>query len=151
MRAARTAGTNVAATATPDAFAATRPMAEAPRAGVPGAPTRPAPGPVSSGAVSQPASSPTPAAHHATTTFSNSITVATSAGVPPTAFTRPTRRVCPAIRPPTSTVTLASASRASSQLPVSRTSCSLLIVVASWSRMVCHDARNGAVGEVSAS
>ena len=68
-------------------------------------------------------------------------------GVPPTAFNRPTRRVWSVMRPPTSTATLVSARRASSQLPVKRTFCTLAITCASPSRMLCHEYSVGAVDE----
>ena len=57
--------------------------------------------------------------------YSASSTAATRPGVPPTALSSPTRRIWSAIRPPTSTTMLASASRPSSQLPVSSARCSL--------------------------
>ncbi len=120
VRAARTAGTKVAATATPSATAVTRPTVDMVSGGAPALPTRPALGSVSSGAVSHPTASPAAAASRATTTYSARSTAATRLGVPPTALSSPTRRIWSAIRLPTSTATLATASRPSSQLPVSR-------------------------------
>ena len=83
----------------------------------PGRPTRPAPALDRSGAASQPISSPAAAATRARSRCSASRTAATRAGVPPAALSRPTRRVCSAIRPPASTATLATASAMASQLP----------------------------------
>ena len=77
-------------------------------------------GSVSSGRASEPTASPAAAASRATTTYSARSTAAIRPGVPPTALSSPTRRIWSAIRPPTSTATLASASRTSSQPPVSR-------------------------------
>ena len=150
-RAARMAGTNVATIATASATATTKPTVVPLRDGALGAPRRPAPGLSINGATSCPTSSPIPAAHRPTSTCSNRSTTATNRGVPPTAFGRPTRRVCSAMRPPTSTVTLATARRASSQLPVRRTFCTLAITCASPSRMLCQENRVGAVGEALAS
>ena len=99
-------------------------------------------GSVSKGAASHPAASPAAAATRATTTYSASSTAATRLGVPPTALSSPTRRVWSAIRPPTSTATLATASRPSSQAPISRGS-ALVSAPARWcsSRMSCQDCR----------
>jgi hypothetical protein len=52
---------------------------------------------------------------------SASSTIAISDGVPPTAFSRLTRRVCSAIRPPTTTAMLAIASIDSSKDAISST------------------------------
>ena len=79
--------------------------------GAPAPPSRPAPGSASRGAASHPTASPAAAATRARTTYSASSTTATRRGVPPTALSSPTRRVWSAIRPPTSTATLAAASR----------------------------------------
>jgi hypothetical protein len=49
------------------------------------------------------------------------------------------------MRPPTRTATLATASRVSSRLPMSRTCCSFRSRSAAiWSRICCHDCRLGA-------
>src|SRR5665213_347045 len=105
----------------PKAEATTKPTLDPVSDGALGAPMSPAPGPSISGAVSQPTISPRAAAHRPTSACSSSSTTATIRGVPPTALSKPTRRVCSAIRPPTRTATLAIAKRASSQLPVERT------------------------------
>ena len=118
VRDARTAGTRVAATATATATAVTRPMVYGVSTRAPALPSRPALDSVSSGAVNHPIASPAAAASRATTTYSASSTAATRPGVPPTAFSSPTRRIWSAIRPPTRTATLATASRESSQAPV---------------------------------
>ena len=120
------------ATATPSATAVTTPTVDMVSDGAPALPRRPAPGSVSSGAASHPTASPAAAASRATTTYSASSTAATRPGVPPTALSSPTRRVWSAIRPPTRTATLATASRPSSRLPISRTrrwSCDQLVVL----------------------
>ena len=140
-RAARITGTNVAAIATPSAKASTTATVEPLSAGALAAPSRPAPGPSINGAASRPASSPTPAAHRPIRMCSTSSTTATNRGVPPTALSRPTRRVCSAIRPPTSTTTLAIASMASSQLPAVKMVCTLVSVWASPSRICCQEIR----------
>ena len=62
VRAARTAGTKVATTATPSATAVTRPTVDMVSDGAPALPRRPAPGSVSKGAVSHPTASPAAAA-----------------------------------------------------------------------------------------
>ena len=62
VRAARMAGTSVEASATASATATTRTAVGGVSDGAPGAPTRPAPGLVSSGAASHPAASPAAAA-----------------------------------------------------------------------------------------
>ena len=147
-RAARIAGTKVATIATPTAMAVTIATVVPVTLGAPAAPSRPAPGPSTNGAASHPMTRPTMAAHRPTSTCSNRSTTATSQGVPPIAFNRPTRRVCSAIRPPTRTATLASASSASNQLPVIRTVRIFASVSASPARMLCHGIRVGAVGEV---
>ena len=143
VRAARTAGTKVAATATPSATPVTRPTAEMVSGGAPTPPRRPAVGSVSSGMASQPTASPAPAASRATRTYSARSTAATRLGVPPTALSSPTRRIWSAIRPPTRTATLARASRTSSQPPVSRARRWFLTRVAVWSWISCQDCRNG--------
>ena len=112
--------------------------------GVPALPMRPALDSVSNGAVSDPTANPAAAATMATRTYSASSTAATRLGVPPTALRSPTRLVWSAIRPPTSTETLATASRPSSQAPISsRIWASLASSVAS-SRMSSQDCRRGA-------
>ena len=73
---------------------------------------------------------------------------ATRPGVLPTALSSPTRRLSTAIRLPTSTATLATASRPSSQLPISRTLCSFLTRLAALKLMFSHEFRNGADAEV---
>jgi hypothetical protein len=93
VRAARMAGTSVAARATAIATATTSLASAAVSDGVPGVPTRPAPGLVISGAASQPTAIPAAAASSARTRFSASSTTATRPGVPPTALSSPTRRV----------------------------------------------------------
>ncbi len=82
---------------------------------------------VSSGDASQPTASPPAAASSPRTTYSASSTEAIRRGVAPTALSSPTRRIWSAMRPPTSTAMLASASMLSSQLPVSSALCSFLI------------------------
>ena len=84
-------------------------------------PSSPSPGLARVGASTAPAASPTAAAASASATFSASNTAPTKAGVPPTAFSSPTRRVCSAMRPPTSTAMLATESIASSQVASRRT------------------------------
>ncbi len=123
VRAARRAGTSVAARATASATPITSPAFGRVSDGAPGVPTRPAPGLVISGAASHPASSPAAAAASATSRFSARSTAATTLGVLPTALSSPTRRVCSAIRPPASTATLATASTPVSQAPTARTAC----------------------------
>ena len=71
--------------------------------------------------------------------YSQSSTSATKRGVAPIALSRPTRRVCSAMRPPTSTVTLAIARSMSSQLPVKRTSCARAVTSVSLLRMLCQE------------
>ncbi len=126
VRAARMAGTSVAARATASATPMTSIAVTAVTDGTPGAPTRAAPGFVSSGAASDPATSPAAAASSASARFSARNIAATIPGVPPTAFSSPTRRAYSDSRRPTSTVTLAIASSASSSAPGSSTDC------ASW-------------------
>ena len=92
-RAARTAGTTLAATATPSATAVTKPTVDMVIDGVPALPMRPAPDSVSNGAVSDPTANPAAAATMATRTYSASSTAATRLGVPPTALRSPTRLV----------------------------------------------------------
>ena len=147
-RAARMAGTDVATSATPRASATAKSTVEKVSDGALGAPRRPAPGPSTSGAASHPASRPMAAAHRPTSAYSNSRTTATNRGVPPIALSRPTRRVCSATRPPTSTTTLASASSTSSQLPVTRTSCALAVTNVSLLRMLCQEFSVRVMGEV---
>ena len=72
--------------------------------------------------------------------------MATRPGVAPTALSRPTRRIWSATRPATSTATLATASRHSSQLATIMTSCSFLTTFPSCWLMSCHPVRKGAVG-----
>ena len=119
VRAARTAGISVAATATASATAITVPTADMVSGGAPVRPRSPALGSVSSGAASHPSANPAAAASRATTTYSARSTAATRPGVPPTALSSPTRRIWSAIRPPTRTATLATARTASSHAPVS--------------------------------
>jgi hypothetical protein len=116
-RAPRAAGRIVAAAATATAASATSTTVIAVGMGAGGVPSRPLPGSANEGAISQPASTPTAAPASASVMFSESRTSATSLGVAPTAFSSPTRRVCSAIRPPTTTAMLAIASSARSQLP----------------------------------
>ena len=80
-------------------------------------PMRAAPGLVTSGEASHPATSPITAANNASTRFSARKVAATTLGVAPTAFRRPTRREYSDSRRPTSTATLAIASSASSTAP----------------------------------
>ncbi len=70
--------------------------------------------------------------------------MATSPGPAPTALSSPTRRTWPAIRPPASTATLATASKLSSQEPMSKTTCSFDTTRASADAMSGHGTRNGA-------
>ena len=101
VRAARMAGTSVAASATASATATTTP-------GGGGGERRRARGADQGGAGTgeqrrgQPAGQPArpPPRARARTRFSASSTAATRPGVPPTALSSPTRRVCSAIRPP---------------------------------------------------
>ncbi len=126
----------IAATATPSAAAVTTPTVDIVRDGAPTPPRSPAPGSASKGAASHAAASPAAAASSASSTYSASSTTATRRGVPPTALSSPTRRVWSAMRPPTSTATLAAASNPSSQLPIRRTS-SRTCAASSWP---CADA-----------
>ena len=145
VRAARTAGTKVATAATASATAVTAPTVDRVSDGAPARPRRPAPGSVSRGAASHPAASPAAAASRARTRYSASSTTATRRGVPPTALSRPTRRVWSAIRPPTSTAMLATASRPSSRLPIWRTRRWSATTLSCPSRMCCQDSRTGVV------
>ena len=123
-RAARMAGASVEASATTSATPRTATTISGVSEGAPGAPTRAAPGLVSSGAASHPAVSPAAPATSARTRFSARNVAAIRPGVPPAALSSPTRRVFSASRPPTRTATLASASRHSSAAPGTRTDCS---------------------------
>ena len=125
-RAARTAGASVEASVTMSATHRTATTISGVSEGAPGAPTRAAPGLVSSGAVSHPAISPAAPAISARTRFSARNVAAIRPGVPPAALSSPTRRVFSASRPPTRTATLASASRQRSAAPGTRTACSSL-------------------------
>ena len=149
MRAARTAGTNVAVTATPSATAVTSPIAEPVSGGAPVLPSRPAVGSVSSGAPSHPTASPATAASRATTMYSARSTAAIKLGVPPTALSSPTRRIWSAIRPPTSTATLERASSTSSQPPVSRALRWFRTRVEVASSISCQDCRSGGAASES--
>ena len=117
LREARMAGTSVAASATTTASPMTSTAAAGEIGGAPALPTRAAPGLVISGDASQPATSPTTAANSASTRFSARKVAATTLGVPPTAFSSPTRCAYSDSRRPTRTATLAIASSASSSAP----------------------------------
>jgi hypothetical protein len=116
-RDARMAGTSVAASATTIASPMTCTAEINEIGGAPAVPMRAAPGLVISGAASQPATRPTTAAKSASTRFSARKVAATTLGVPPTAFSSPTRRAYSDSRRPTRTVTLASASSARRNAP----------------------------------
>jgi hypothetical protein len=116
-RDARMAGTSVAASATTMASAMTSTALPSEIGAAPAAPTRAAPGLVISGAASQPATRPTTAANSASTRFSARKVAATTPGVPPTAFSSPTRRAYSDSRRPTRTATLATASSARNTAP----------------------------------
>ena len=111
-------------------------------------PTSEAPGLVSSGAASHPAASPIPAAASATARFLAISTAVTRPGVPPTALSRPTRRVASAIRPPASTATLATASSPASQAPGFSTCSSACTRKPSTVPMPCHGVSAGAARPV---
>jgi hypothetical protein len=143
VRAARMAGTTVARTVTATATAVTSPTVGVVSGGTPARPRRPALGSMSSGAASRPTASPAAAARSATTRYSARSTAATRRGVPPTALSSPTRRISSAMRPPTRTATLATASRPSSQPPVIRAFCWFLTRLALASSMSCHASRTG--------
>lgn len=89
----------------------------------------------------RPASAPRRPAAPATramTSRSARRTSVTTAGVAPTAFSSPTRRVCCSIRPPTTIATLASARSPSSQLPVRRIVRSIETSSPSFAAIVCQ-------------
>ena len=134
VRAARMAGTSVAASATASATPSTSIALVTVNAGAPGVPISAAPGSVSSGAISHPTPNPTTAAKSANATFSIRKVVAMRAGVPPTAFSSPTRRAYSERRRPTRTATLAIASKASRTAPGASTDC------ASWTSRPSADA-----------
>ena len=70
-------------------------------------------------------------------------TAATSLGVAPTAFSRPTRRVWSARRPPTSTATQATASSASAHVPVSRAPLTRWSSAVAYAPMSCQERTPG--------
>ena len=142
-RAARIAGTSVAASATASATASTSPATGAVSDGAPGVPTSAAPGLVSSGAASHPVTSPTAAAASARTRFSAISVAVTRPGDAPTALSSPTRRVRSVIRPPASTATLAMASSVASQAPGLSTCCSSCTRRASAAAMPVHEIISG--------
>jgi hypothetical protein len=111
--------------------------------GAPGVPIRAAPGLVSSGAASHPATSPTAAAASARIRFSAISVAVTRPGDPPTALSSPTRRVRSVIRPPASTATLAMASSVASQAPGLSTCCSSWTRRASAAAMPVHEFISG--------
>ncbi len=121
VRAPRIAGTIVAHAATTIATIRTSATEVRVSGGVGELPSRPLPRFVSTGAISWPTVTPTAVAASASRRFSASSTTATNIGVAPTALSSPTRRVCSAIRLPTTTAMLAIASSASSVLTISRT------------------------------
>ena len=125
----------------PAATPITIPIVERSSVGAPGAPTRLAPGLVRSGAASQPMTRPNAAATRARTSCSARRTPVTSAGVAPTAFSNPTRRVCCSIRPPTSSATLARARSPRRVLPVSRIACSMETISPSLAAIACQEMR----------
>jgi hypothetical protein len=143
VRAARMAGTTVATSETASASPTTSITVVAVSDGAPGAPTRAAPGLVSNGAASDPTTSPITAASSARTRFSARNIAATTPGVPPTAFSSPTRRAYSDSRRPTSTVTLAIASTASRIEPGSSTDCASWTSSASAAATPSHVEKSG--------
>lgn len=120
VRAARTDGIHAAKPATATASATIQPTSATVTGGGPTLPTSPAPGLAINGATNHPRPSPTAAPTNANVRYSSRSTPATSRGVAPMAFRRPTRRVRSAKRPPTITAKLATARRSSSALPTRR-------------------------------
>ena len=103
-------------------------------------------GSVRSGAASHPMAIPPAAARRATTTYSARSTEATRLRVAPTALRSPTRRIWSAIRLPTRTARLATASRPSSQPPVSSARRWFSTRLALCSLISCQEVPTGAGG-----
>ena len=144
-RDARMAGTSVAASDTTIASPMTCTTVPSESGGAPAVPMRAAPGLVISGAASQPTARPTTAANSASTRFSARKVAATTLGVPPTAFSSPTRRAYSDSRRPTSTATLAIASSARRNAPGWSTPCPSWISFPSSDASPCQVENSGAV------
>ncbi len=141
VRAARTDGIHAARPATAMARATIHPTSATVTGGAPTLPTSPAPGVAINGASNHPRPSPTAAPTNANVRYSSRSTPATSRGVAPTAFKRPTRRVRSARRPPTITAKLATASRSSNALPIKRPRWNGTVAWLSTSLTRCHGSK----------